>query len=308
MKRIERAQFLKTWKVVPIALGLVVGVVSVGLAAVSTFASDTIVEVRIDGVQTAAFDVDSPVDNQDGGNTYRIVVSGENISDVDVYVDGVYYGTFPVDETGTFTGKDIGQIIIPGGGTPGTSYNVEFVGHPKLGQEPDIIVNRTVNFTVDAPVIDKVDPSTVVGLTGGEITIKGDNFDGATSVKVDGIECKDMKVIDSHTITCMAPKHALGYVDVSVTTPYGTYTKLRAFEYVAPGVPSTGLFRIGDNIVKTFDVFFVAVAAGVVGVAVVYMRRLRLAPVAAKKRSSSASNASVKKTAFKSTRKTTSKR
>ena len=84
-----------------------------------------------------------------------------------------------------------------------------------------------------APTITSVSPSSGPAAGGTTVTIIGANFTGATSVTFGGTAATGVTVSSDTSITVTAPAHALGAVDVVVTTPGGTGTGTAAFSYVA---------------------------------------------------------------------------
>jgi hypothetical protein len=78
-----------------------------------------------------------------------------------------------------------------------------------------------------APTVSSVSPNFKDVLGGGTITILGANFQtGATAaVKIDTagtkVSCTSVSVVDSSHITCIAPAHAAGAVDIQVTNADG---------------------------------------------------------------------------------------
>ena len=76
-------------------------------------------------------------------------------------------------------------------------------------------------------------------ITGGtSVTITGLNFTGATAVSFGGTAATGVTVINDTTMTAIAPAHAAGIVNVSVTSPNGTGTDLGLFTYLPTGAPS----------------------------------------------------------------------
>jgi hypothetical protein len=89
---------------------------------------------------------------------------------------------------------------------------------------------RTGYVTPRSPYPDATSPPVVTGVLplsglaagGTAITITGMGFTGATSVTVGGAAATAVVVVNSSTITATTPAHAVGTVDVAVTTPKGT--------------------------------------------------------------------------------------
>ena len=94
------------------------------------------------------------------------------------------------------------------------------------------------NFLYEAPVptITSVDP--VVGAEDGEtvVTIEGTGFVVGASVAFGATDGTDVDVISSTELTVVAPAHALGTVDVEITTGGGT----------SPSTAGTGVVGLVD--------------------------------------------------------------
>lgn len=83
--------------------------------------------------------------------------------------------------------------------------------------------------------------STSVGdIDGGyTVTLTGTNFTGATGVTFGGTSATAVVVVNATTITCTAPAHSSGVVDVIVTTPSGSNSAgNNAWEYFSPAQQS----------------------------------------------------------------------
>ena len=72
------------------------------------------------------------------------------------------------------------------------------------------------------PVVTNVSPASGLAAGGTAITITGMGFTGTTGVTVGGTAATAVVVVNSSTITCTTPAHAVGTVDVRVTTPKGS--------------------------------------------------------------------------------------
>src|SRR5579875_3686578 len=72
------------------------------------------------------------------------------------------------------------------------------------------------------PAVSAVEPA--LGGTGGgtSVTITGENLEGATAVRFGASAASSFTVSSAGSITAVAPAHAAGTVDVTVTTPAGT--------------------------------------------------------------------------------------
>ena len=79
------------------------------------------------------------------------------------------------------------------------------------------------------PTITKVSPFT--GTLGRNVTITGTNFDGSESITFGGINATNVNLVSATKMTCTAPSHANGLVDVVVA---GIATSQNAFKYINP--------------------------------------------------------------------------
>ncbi|MDX6373283.1 MAG: hypothetical protein QOD98_2271, partial [Nocardioidaceae bacterium] len=86
---------------------------------------------------------------------------------------------------------------------------------------------------VDAPTLTTVTPTT--GPTGGgtSLTLTGTVFRAGMQVRFGGVLATGVTVVSATQATAVAPAHAAGAVDVSVTTPGGTATLTGGYTYVA---------------------------------------------------------------------------
>lgn len=84
------------------------------------------------------------------------------------------------------------------------------------------------------PTVTSVTPTGGAAAGGTAVTVNGTNFTGATGVSFGATAATAVVVVSPTQITCTAPAHAAGQVDVTVTTPYGTSNTVTAdhFTYV----------------------------------------------------------------------------
>jgi len=118
--------------------------------------------------------------------------------------------------------------VPPIGGASGdlaTGSTIEYgnVPHPAVPAPPPVVGNQ--------PSILGVTPS--VGTTAGgfSVTIQGLYFTGATAVTFGGVSISSFTVVNSNTITLIAPAHASGYINVTVSNSYGTGSGVNLFQY-----------------------------------------------------------------------------
>jgi hypothetical protein len=71
------------------------------------------------------------------------------------------------------------------------------------------------------PSVASVSPATGLAAGGTAVTISGNGFTGATNVTFGGTAGTARVVVNANTITVTSPAHAVGVVDVVVTTPKG---------------------------------------------------------------------------------------
>lgn len=123
----------------------------------------------------------------------------------------------------------------------GAPYNVTVLVQP-AGQTCTItngsgtigaanVTNVGVDCIAIAPNLSSISPS--VGTTAGfdSVTITGTGLFATISVTFDGVPATNIVVVDDSTITLTTPAHALGTVDVVVTTNGGSTTASNAFTY-----------------------------------------------------------------------------
>ena len=87
---------------------------------------------------------------------------------------------------------------------------------------------------ITPPVISSISPSSGSTFKETNVTIRGTNFTGATSVTFDGIAATSISVVNSTTITCITPARAAGAVDIIVTTGGGPSGAFSSFTYITP--------------------------------------------------------------------------
>ena len=92
-------------------------------------------------------------------------------------------------------------------------------------------------------------PASTLGLTsmspasgapsgGTPITVRGTGLLGVTSLRIGGVPCTAVTVVDSTTITAVTPAGTLGTRDLTVSTPSGTAALPNAYTYATRTVPA----------------------------------------------------------------------
>jgi len=115
-------------------------------------------------------------------------------------------------------------------GPDGTLYVAEYGGAKITFYKPDETPASAITITGISPVNSLVNGGVSVTITGTNFTATSD-----TTVTIGGVALQSMKVQNATTITGVAPPHAIGAVDVTVTNSVGTATLAGAFHYVASG-------------------------------------------------------------------------
>lgn len=94
--------------------------------------------------------------------------------------------------------------------------------------------NYSIVIKAAKPTITSVSPNAGVVSGGASVTIRGANYSGtpgATSVTFGGVPATNVSVLGSGMITARTPAHAIGAVDVVVTTASETATLVNGFTY-----------------------------------------------------------------------------
>jgi hypothetical protein len=108
----------------------------------------------------------------------------------------------------------------------------------------------TANFAADAPVVSSLATAGGGSNGGASVVITGERFTDATSVKFGTTEATSYTVDSATQITAVSPAHAIGVVDISVTTALGTGTLASSFMYSLPAQTTTGALSPTGLIVR----------------------------------------------------------
>jgi hypothetical protein len=141
-----------------------------------------------------------------GGTT--VTLTGANLSGATaVRVDGVAATSFTVNSSTQIT------AVTPAHAAGAAAVTVTTPGG----------TSNSVTFTYLAvPSVTGVSPNQGPVSGGTTVTLTGANFSGATAVRFDGVAATSYTVDSATQITAVAPAHAAGATDVTVTTPGGT--------------------------------------------------------------------------------------
>lgn len=85
--------------------------------------------------------------------------------------------------------------------------------------------------TAPAPTVSTVSPATGGAAGGTSVTITGTNFWNITGVTFGGTAATNVRRTSTTTLTCTAPAHAAGAVNVVVTNSGGSGTKTNGYTY-----------------------------------------------------------------------------
>lgn len=106
-------------------------------------------------------------------------------------------------------------------------------------------LSPSVGVAVPAPAVSSISPDIGDPAGGGLVrTLTGTGFTGTTGVTFGGDAATSVIVVNDTTITCLAPAHAAGLVDVVVTNPSGSDTLTNGYEYFDPGSLATNTCRL----------------------------------------------------------------
>lgn len=210
-----------------------------GKAATSfTVESQTVITAVVDAGSSGEISVITPA------NTYKL--AGFNFLAAPI-ITAISATTAGKDAVITISGDNFTNVSsITFGGVAAGSYTVVSATMIKavvgVGKSGDIVVNTPgglasfPGFTfVNAPIISSFTPTTAID--GNIITINGENFTGATSVKFGGIEAATINIVSSTQILATAKSAKTGTVEV--TTIGG---KAIAYDFIFVDPPTISSF------------------------------------------------------------------
>ena len=138
-------------------------------------------------------------------------------------------------------------IMIPHGGsktvtiTPTAAGTYGFVcGNSNCGDGHSNMVGQMIVMAVPAPAISNFAPSSGSTDGGVMVTINGSNFVSGATVTFDTTPATNVSVVSPNSITAVAPTHASGAVNITVTNPDQQTASAGSFTYIAaaPAVAS----------------------------------------------------------------------
>jgi hypothetical protein len=160
---------------------------------------------------------------------------------------GTIAGGTPVTVTGTsFSGAT--AVIIGGLAATGITIvnatTITAVTAAHAAGAVDIVVTtpggtgtgRGLYTYLFGPTVTAVSPGSGAIAGGTAVTITGTSLSGASAIAIGGIAAGGITVVNATTVTAVTPAHAVGTVDVVVTTPGGVATGSGLYSYV--GIPT----------------------------------------------------------------------
>src|SRR5436190_8433850 len=168
-----------------------------------------------------------------GGTT--ITVSGTNfVAGATVTIGGAAATNVTVVNATTLTARTASNAAGP--------FGVTVIN-------PDGLSGTLANgftYISTAPTVTSVSPSSGPTAGGTAITLSGTNYAAGATVSVGGITATAVNVVNSTTMTAVAPAHAFGSVNVVVQNTDGqSGLKTNAFTYLAPAPTLTGVSPAG---------------------------------------------------------------
>jgi len=150
---------------------------------------------------------------QNSGPAFVLTNTATSISDT--------LASFAAGASATFTVV----VGVPAAAINGTIYS-NAVNVTASTTDPNFGNNSAMASTTVStpPAVTGVSPNNGPTVGGTTVTITGSAFTGATAVRFGATPAAPFTVVNANQITATTPPHAVGTVDVTVTTPAGTST------------------------------------------------------------------------------------
>src|SRR5262249_44117776 len=142
----------------------------------------------------------------------------------------VRFGAAPVPRDAVFTVDSPTQITVTA--PPHAAGVVDITVTTPSGTSPVVAADRYTY--APAPAVTALNPNQGPTTGGTAVKITGTNFTNVAAVHFGAVAATNFTVDSATQITATAPVHAVGAVDVTVTTPSGTSPVVAAgrFTYV----------------------------------------------------------------------------
>jgi IPT/TIG domain len=164
----------------------------------------------------------SPSSGPTGGGQ-AVTISGSGFYNVtSVNIGGAPLTGINVPHQGAITGT------TSAGGAGTYNVNVNVSGGVAAG------AGANLYSYVTPPSLSSTNPVRGLTLGGTAVTLTGANLSGTTSVTFGGTAATSVVVVNATTVTCVAPAHADGLVNIVVTNPYGVATLASSYTYILP--------------------------------------------------------------------------
>lgn len=127
----------------------------------------------------------------------------------------------------------------------GNALQGNVVGGPRVCQQGSTLLcyqpsqANSLNITVQIESLSTltgINPTSGSAAGGTGVTLTGTRLTGATAVTFGGTPATSVNVVNSTTVTAVTPAHAVGAVDVVISTPAGGATLVGGYTYVATAV------------------------------------------------------------------------
>lgn len=187
----------------------------------------------------------SPLTLTTNGSTGTLTITNTSLTTVATNISSNFIGTAlagHVTETGNTCASVAPQASCTLTYNPGNTVvpqtNFTIQGSNTSPATAAIQINSGVTLT-------SVSPSSGSASGGTGITIMGTGLSNATALTFGGVAATSVNVVNSTTVTAVTPAHAVGAVNVVITTPGGSATLTNGYTYVASAV---GQFAYGGVI------------------------------------------------------------
>jgi hypothetical protein len=158
----------------------------------------------------------------------EVKISGTNLGEV----SEVHFGSVAASSFKLISASALSAVSPAGSGTVDIS-----VGSPAGTSEVSSADRFTYVEGGTLPSVTKVSPSKGAAIGGANVTVKGTNLAGVTSVTFAGAPAASFKLISATKLEAVAPPGATGTADVRVTNAAGT-SEISTKDHYAYGAPT----------------------------------------------------------------------